>query len=348
MQLTPKERFLRTIKGQEVDHRPMQCDFSASGLKSFLLTKGITNVSDLEILKFFENHVLYAYMNGTLLDMKTKRDTGNRYECDEWQCEWDMAQDLMYCGHPLEDIEAYKSYVFPDPNAKGYLDYTEKLVEGYADKYIVTSYHFSCLFERAYILRGFENALIDFLLNPEFMEELLDKISGFHVELAKRYIKTGVNCGRIVDDYGSQLGLMMSPDTWRQFIKPRLAKIVAVYKNAGLPVILHSCGDVSSIVPDIIEIGIDVLNPVQPNVMDLEALVENHGKKIAFFGGICNQQVLPLGTPDEIDAEVKRITMLLGRYGRYIISPSNGIGADVPLENVKAYMDAAVKYSRLV
>ena len=125
MKLTPKERFLRTIKGEEVDHRPMQCDFSASGLKSYLQAKGISNVSDLEVLPFFENHVLYAYMNGTLLDMKTKRETGSRYARDEWQCEWDMSQDLMYSGHPLADAAAYKNYVFPDPNAAGYLDYAE-------------------------------------------------------------------------------------------------------------------------------------------------------------------------------------------------------------------------------
>lgn len=347
MKLTPKERFLRTVKGQDVDYRPMQCDFSGSGLKQYLKYKGINQVLDTEVLRYFDNHVLYAYMDGTLLDMKTKRDTGNRFEFDEFQCEWDLSVDLMYSGHPLEDMETYKNYIFPDPMAEGYLDYAEKLVDNYADKYIVTAYHFACLFERAYILRGFENALVDFLLNPEFMEELLDKITDFHTQLAKRYVSIGVNCGRIVDDYGSQIGLMMSPDTWRQFIKPRIKRIASVYKNAGLPVILHSCGDISSIVEDLIEVGIDVLNPIQPNVMDLEALVENYGDKMAFFGGICNQEVLPLKSPEEIDAEVKRITGILGRKGRYIISPSNGIGPDVPMENVNAYMKAAVKYSKL-
>ncbi|MBT3318578.1 MAG: hypothetical protein HN389_02275 [Clostridia bacterium] len=348
MQLTPKQRFLRTVKGEEVDHRPMQCDFSASGLKNYLHTKGINNVSDLELLPFFENHVLYAYMNGTLLDMKTKRDTGSRYALDEWQCEWDLHQDLMYSGHPLPGGSAYKSYVFPDPNAVGYLDYAENLVSSYADKYIVTSYHFACLFERAYILRGFENALVDFLLNKEFIAELLNRITQFHVDLAKRYVSIGVNCGRIVDDYGSQLGLMMSPAVWRQFIKPNLARITAVYKNAGLPVILHSCGDVSAIIEDFIEIGIDVLNPVQPNVMDLESLVDTYGQRIAFFGGICNQEILPLSTPEQIDAEVARVTKLLGRHGRYIISPSNGIGTDVPQQNIEAYMRAAAKYSKML
>ena len=81
--------------------------------------------------------------------MKTKKDTGSRFALDEWKCEWDLSQDLMYSGHPLEDEATYKDYVFPDPNAAGYLDYAEKLANNYADKYIVTSYHFACLFERA-------------------------------------------------------------------------------------------------------------------------------------------------------------------------------------------------------
>lgn len=348
MQLTPKERFLRTVRGMDVDRRPMQCDFTASGLKAYLSRKEISNVSDLEILNFFENHVLYAYMNGTLLDMKTKNIGNERYAKDEWMCEWDMTKDLMYSGHPLSDIKQYKNYQFPDANAKGYLDYAQKLVKNYSDRYIVTGYHFACLFERAYILRGFENTLIDFMLNKGFLEELLDKISHFQVELAKRYIQIGVNCGRIVDDYGSQMGLMISPDTWREFIKPRLIKIVSVYKNAGLPVILHSCGDISSIIEDIVEIGIDVLHPIQPNVMDLDDIVDRFGKKLTFFGGVCNQEILPLGTPEEIDEEVKRLIKLLGRYGKYIVCPSNGIGPDVPFENVEAYMNAVKKYTKTI
>ena len=347
MELTKRERFTRCAFGQDIDMLPIQCDFSGSGLRKYLATKGIQHVSDLELLRFFDNHVLYGYMNGTLLRLKTKDSRGERYLTDEWGCRWDTDQDLCYVNHPLNDWDAFEQYTFPDPWAPGYLDYTEEIVRGYAKDHIVTAYHFCTLFERAYILRGFENLLVDFMEEEELVTALLDKITDFHVELAKRYVSLGVNCGRTVDDYGTQNNLIMSVPTWRKYIKPRLAKIVAVYRNAGLPMIHHSCGNVSALVPDFIEIGINVLNPVQPNVMDLPQLAEQYGQKLTFFGGICNQHVLPFGTPDEIAANVREITDILGRHGRYVIAPSNGIGADVPAENVEAFYRAAQQCRQL-
>lgn len=348
MELNERERFLRCAFGRDLDMLPIQCDFSGSGLAHYLAGRGIANVSDLELLAFMENHVLYAYMNGAVLQMKTKNFHGQAVITDEWGCGWDTSQDLFYCSHPIRDWKDYERYQFPDPWAPGYLDYAQGLVKEYAKTHIVTSYHFCCLFERAYILRGFENVLADFIEEEELVSQLLDRITDFHVELAKRYVALGVNCGRIVDDYGSQVGMIMSPAMWRKFIKPRLAKIYAVYRNAGLPVIHHSCGNVMPIVPDLIELGVNVLNPVQPNVMDIGKLAGEYGNQLTFFGGICNQKVLPYGTPEEIDRNVRQVTEVLGRNGRYVIAPSNGIGKDVPAINVEAFYQAAQKYRRIV
>ena len=343
--LSPRERFTRCAFGQDIDKLPVQCDFTARGLRLFLNGKGINKVSDLEILPFFENHVLYAYMNGVTLRLKTMDYAGEKIITDEWGCDWDCTQDLLYCGNPLKEWEDLDSFHFPDPNAPGYLDYTAFLVnEGYAKDRIVTGYHFCTLFERAYILRGFENFLMDLLADEEQAAVLLDRITDFHVALAKRYVETGVNCGRTVDDYGMQTSMLVAPDLWRRLFKPRLAKIFAVYRNAGLPMIHHSCGNITEIIGDLIEIGMNVLNPVQPKALNLKALAENYGNKVTFFGGICNQELLPLGKPGEIDQNVKEISALLGQHGRFVIAPSNGIGPDVPQENIAAFMAAAEKY----
>jgi uroporphyrinogen decarboxylase len=347
MELSNRERFLRCVAGKETDRLPVQCDFTAGGLQKYLRLKGIDRVSDLLLLPFIDNPVLYAYMNGATLRMKTKDFGNERIITDEWGCGWDTSQELMYCTHPLEDWGALETYRFPDPDAPGYLSYAGGLVRDYADRYIVTGYHFCCLFERAYILRGFENALMDLVDEDERMLRLLDLITDFQVKLAKRYVKIGVNCGRIVDDYGSQSSLLLSPALWRRMIKPRIKRIYEVYKNAGLPVIQHSCGNVTEIVEDLIEIGADVLNPVQPAAMDVGALADRFGGRIAFFGGLCNQKIIPYGTPEEIDAEVKRLVSMLGRHGRYIIAPSNGVGADAPIENVEAFCRAAQKYGHI-
>jgi uroporphyrinogen decarboxylase len=348
MQLSPKERFLRTIKGEDIDMLPVQCDFSASGLQRFLLSKGIKNVREAELLPFFDNHVLYGFMNGATLRIKTKDFGDEKIIYDEWHCGWDASQDQLYCTHPIAEWDDFEKYEFPDPNAPGYLDYTENLINmGYARDRIVTSYHFCTLFERAYILRGMQNLFMDMLEEEELTCILLDKITGFHVELAKRYIKIGVNCGRTVDDYGSQTNMMMSPATWRKLFKPRLARIFEVYKNAGIPVIHHSCGNVMPIIGDLIEIGMDVLNPIQPKALDVEKLSREYGDKVAFFGGICNQDVLPFKTPEEVDDHVKYMVKTLGRNGRYIISPSNAVGRDVPFENIEAFYAAAQKYRHI-
>jgi len=343
--LSKRERFTRCAFGQDIDMLPVQVDFTSRGLRQFLQSKGIDKVSDLELLPFFENSVLYAYMNGATLRLKTMDYRGEKIIRDEWGCDWDTSQDLLYCGGPLKEWEDLDNYQFPDPDAQGYLDYAAFLIkEGYTKDHIVTGYHFCTLFERAYILRGFENFLMDILADEDQAAALLDKITDFHVALAKRYVTLGVNCGRTVDDYGMQTSMLVAPDLWRRLFKPRLARIVAVYRNAGLPMIHHSCGNIMEIVPDLIEIGVNVLNPIQPKALDLKALAENYGDKVTFFGGICNQEVLPLRSPKEIDDNVRETVAILGKNGRYVIAPSNGVGSDVPLQNIEAFYTAALKY----
>jgi uroporphyrinogen decarboxylase len=340
--LTPKERFTRCAFGQDIDMLPIQCDFSARGLQRFLSGRGVNRVSDLELLPFFENHVLYAYMDGAVLAMKTMDYRGQKIIYDEWHCGWDTSQDLMFCESPITEWEDLENYSFPDPQAPGYLDYAESLIRsGYGESHIVTAYHFSTLFERAYMLRGFENLLMDLLTEEDLVSDLLDKITAVHVALAKRYVQLGVNCGRTVDDYGMQTSMLMAPEVWRKFFKPRLARIVAVYRDAGLPMIHHSCGNIQEIVGDLIEIGVNVLNPIQPKALDLKKLADDYGDKITFFGGICNQEVLPRSTPEEVEQNVRQIRALLGRHGRFVIAPSNGIGPDVPPENIEAFFRAA-------
>jgi uroporphyrinogen decarboxylase len=324
---------------------PIQCDFTARGLAGYLRRKGAKVVSDLEILPFFENHVLYGYMDGAVLRMKTMDYGGQRVLRDEWGCGWDTEQDLMYCDSPLKEWGMLEGYPFPDPEAEGYLDYAESLIrQGYAETHIVAGYHFCALFERAYILRGFENFLMDLIAEEELAAALLSRIAAFQVALAKRYVRIGANCGRTVDDYGAQAAMLMAPALWRRMIKPLLAEIVAVYRDAGLPVIHHSCGHIPEIVPDLIEIGVNVLHPIQPKAMDLGELAANYGGRIAFFGGICNQELLPMGRPEEIRETVRKTAKTLGGHGRYIIAPSNGIGPDVPFENIEAFCAAAREF----
>jgi len=133
----------------------------------------------------------------------------------------------------------------------------------------------------------------------------------------------------------------MSPDHWREFIKPRLATLFARVKAEGLFTFLHSCGNVSEIIPDLIEIGLDVLHPIQPEAVDIALLKAEYGDKLAFYGGISTQRTLPHGTPEEVAAAVRQTVDVMSKGGGYILAPGITLQHDVPLENILAFILAA-------
>lgn len=137
------------------------------------------------------------------------------------------------------------------------------------------------------------------------------------------------------------MDLLMSPDTWQEMIRDGEQKEYDLVHSYGKDVWVHSCGCVERIIPSLVEMGLDVLNPVQPECMDLAKLKRDFGDKLAFWGGISTQQVLPFGTPDEVKAEVRRVRRLMATGGGYILAPAQEIQEDVPAENIIALVEAA-------
>jgi uroporphyrinogen decarboxylase len=161
------------------------------------------------------------------------------------------------------------------------------------------------------------------------------------VAAARRFVALGIDGGYLGDDYGAQKGLLFSPHLWRSLFKPRLARIFAVFRQAGLPVILHSDGQIAEIVPDLVEIGLSALNPVQPEVLDHAWLKRSFGDRLAFYGGISTQTVLPYGTPQEIAQVVRDCVHTLAADGMgLLIAPSHSLMTDIPMQNVDALLDA--------
>ena len=182
---------------------------------------------------------------------------------------------------------------------------------------------------------------MDIALDPGFAADLLDRITEIQLVLIRRYIDLGVDGGYFGDDYGAQKGLLFAPRTWRQLIKPRLARLFAPFREAGLPILMHSDGQIQQILPDLVEIGLTALNPVQPEVLDHIWLRENFGGKLAFYGGISTQTVLPHGTPDEVRAAVAACVRDLAPDGAgLLLAPSHRMMTDIPLANVAAMVEA--------
>ncbi len=211
----------------------------------------------------------------------------------------------------------------------------------YTDMYILAEVWTSD-FEKAYFSRGLEYFLADMAGEPEFARELLDFITEKNLSVLKEFIKTpGLDGVLLGNDWGSQRDLLMSPKTWRTLLKPGAKKEYDLIHEAGLDVWVHSCGDIRKIMPDLCEMGADVLNPVQPECMDIYELKERFGAELTFWGGISTQRTLPFGTTDEVREETRRVTEAMSQNGGYIIAAAQGIQADVPLENICALVDEA-------
>ena len=221
------------------------------------------------------------------------------------------------------------------------LDDARRVVAGQAGERFVAPNLGFALFERAWALRGFERFLTDMALDPGYAEALLDRVVDIQLVLIERYLEIGVDGGYFGDDYGAQKGLLFSPATWRRMIKPRLARLFAPFRAAGLPILMHSDGQIQAILPDLVEIGLTVLNPVQPEVLDQRQLRDQYAGPLAFYGGISTQTVLPHGRPDDVAAAVRACRADLAPDGTgLMLAPSHRMMSDIPLENVDAMLSA--------
>ena len=195
------------------------------------------------------------------------------------------------------------------------------------------------LFERAWALRGMDQLLMDMLEDPPFVDALLDRIVEHNLSMMKavsHYDWDGVWIG---DDWGQQRGLIMGGILWRRYILPRIRRMYEFAHQKGWTVIIHSCGDILELLPDLIEAGVDVLNPFQPEVMDLISVKREYGKDLTFLGGMSVQQVLPFGTPAQVRDESSRLLDQLGKDGGYIFAPSHMLTDDIPVANVTAMFE---------
>ena len=198
------------------------------------------------------------------------------------------------------------------------------------------------LWERATFMRGMEHILVDVVTDAAFVEALLEQITEYVLETMRQVITKGtIECIAVSDDYGAQHGMIMSPEHWRRLVKPSLSRIYELAKRNGLTVFHHSCGNIQPIIGDMIDLGLDILHPIQPEAMDILFLKKEFGKHLTFCGGVRTQDLLVSGTPDEVRAEVQRLKREMAKDGGYILEPGITIQADVPRENLIAMIDEA-------
>jgi uroporphyrinogen decarboxylase len=171
---------------------------------------------------------------------------------------------------------------------------------------------------------------------------LFDRITSIQLAQIEHFLALGVDGGYFGDDYGAQKNLLFSPAAWRRLVKPRLARMFAPFRERGLPILMHSDGQIQKILPDLVEIGLTTLNPVQPEVLDHAWLRENFAGQLSFYGGVSTQTVLPAGAPSDVRAAAAECVRVLAPGGTgLMLAPSHRMMADIPMHNLEAFIEAA-------
>jgi uroporphyrinogen decarboxylase len=206
------------------------------------------------------------------------------------------------------------------------------------DVYTVVMYG-QGLLERAWMIRGLENFLSDLVLEPRFVEALLDRILERQLELLEKVLKLPCDAILTADDFGDQRGIMIGPERWRKLFKPRYRILWEKIHRAGKKVFHHTCGNVFDIIGDLAEAGLDCLQSVQPEAIPVYEIERCYGKILTLWGGLGTQALLPFGTPEAIRTETRRLKQELGRGGGYVFTSAKPIMSEVPLENALALIE---------
>jgi uroporphyrinogen decarboxylase len=294
-----------------------------------------------DIEPFLDNHFV-----GLGEQMGYFTDIGNDRFQDVFGVVWDRSvdKDIGNVEGCILNTPSLDGYEFPDPLDERYFENIPGRLEKYPDRFRLYHVGFS-LYERAWTLRGMENLLTDFIVNPEFVHLLLGTIADYNIAQAKKALSYDIDAVYFGDDWGQQHGLIMGPAIWKEFIYPQLKRMYAAVRDAGKFVIIHSCGDVDELFDDLIEIGLNCFNPFQPEVMDTEHLMGQYRGRLSFHGGLSTQKTLPYGSTDDVRNESKKL-IEIGSAGDYIFAPAHDVEGDVPLENMLAFIQEAQKQMR--
>lgn len=269
---------------------------------------------------------------------------------DDWGVRWKQGEEEAGAGlpvtHPIEKPEDIADYPFPDADAGGLMEPALDAIEKVdRDTTLVLGDNGWGLFERSWILAGMDRFLMWMYREPEAVKELLEKIAAVKVRMTERLIdEVGVDGIRYGDDWGGETELMTGPDLWRKFIKPRQKLLYDACRERDAVIMQHADGHVEEIIPDVIDMGLTLLNPLQPECNDVEWVKENYGEEVSFHGAV-GSRILDRGTPAEVRAEVKNRVEQLAGGGGYVLAPAHAYSYSE--ENLRAFREAAIEYGRI-
>jgi uroporphyrinogen decarboxylase len=352
--MKPQERVIKTISHEEPDRVPLDGQFRTEQLFNLRRYFGVNE--DEEVLIKLGIDLRTVFMEPSN-EFKKKAIPLKQYPErwvikrpdglleDEWGIRYSEGATGIYIHwvyHPLQEKDL-SEYEFPDIDAEGRFENAEKNVKKWMNIYATTASIEMTLFEQAWYLSGYRNFIKQLYENPSFVNKLLDKIQLFRERQIKRFIEMGVDIIKFGDDVGMQTNMMLSPYIWRKFFKPRMQQLINTAKKRGVFIYYHSDGYIEPIIPDLIEIGVDILDPVQPECMDPAKIKKMYGDRITLHGTISIQETLPFGSSDDVKNEVLNRIRTCAPEGGLILGPTHKIQIDVPIKNIITLYEVAKK-----
>jgi uroporphyrinogen decarboxylase len=354
-----RDRVKTALNHSQPDRCPMQVSFTpefAARVKADLKLKGQGlhnphgggNTYALE--RLMDQDMLLTsvgWVNGYYQDGYQSVD----HYVDEWRVTWRTIEYQTRFGHgkytepfgnPLTDDQSIGRYSSPDPNRPSLYTEAERVIQKYKSEYWIVGVTPTTIFETAWALRGYEQLMVDMASDPVLTNQVLEIPFQYHLVVTQQLVRMGVDMIWLGDDIGGQNSMLMSPRMWRMYLKPRMAELIGSLRqiNPQIKIAYHTDGVVYPVIPDLIEIGVDILNPIQPRAMDPEKLKQEYGEKLCFWGSMDIQHTLPYGTPEDVKNEVLHRLKTIGRSGGLIIGPTHNLQLDTPLENLWAMVDA--------
>jgi len=374
-ELLPRERFIRALHHEPVDRVPVMYRLKSEAKAKLARIYGIDDASTgrahnpelelrlgndaiiyqiginadfshrhIEIGETWHNHFGVGYGKSGLRG----RDEEEEAAFAKTQEFWGPAKvvpENFPSSHPIRSMEDLRNYTWPDPNDEAMLAPIRKLCEQYQKDYFIIVDMSSTLIEAAYAhIVGTQDFFLKMYDEPELIAGVLDGLTDYYTQLGKNAIAMGVDMIRVGDDVGAQQAMMISPKVWRDLAKPRFDHMFKEFRKANEDIFIkmHSCGDYSPILPDEVELGVDLSGLLQPTGgnRDQVGIKRTYGGDMALIGGLDVQNLLPRGQVEEVRAAVLKTMQNLATGGGYIFSPSHYILADVPVQNIFTLLEA--------
>lgn len=347
---TKRENLLRTLRRQGFEEVPIDLVLCEAQVAAFRARFGTDDYASFFGLshRTLPSPVRPTYSDPRALYRRETLPAGTTF--DEYGVGHSkgsaLALHMTRMHHPLAgevSLEEVATYPLPEVDAARLPGLEAAVARLHAEGLAAFAFMQMTVWEASWYLRSMESLLFDMMTGDERAEVLLDRVTAYACALAEAYAAAGADILSLGDDIGTQTGPLMSIALWARWLKPRLGRVIAAARarKPDIIVFYHSCGHVTPFLDGLIEVGVDVLNPVQPECMDFEEVHARFGDRLSFWGAIGTQQLLPFGTPAAIRATVRARIETCGPKGGLVIAPAHWVEPEVPWENLLAMVEAA-------